>query len=151
MWTDLTTAVSDPPRTQQRAPRSAPAVSELGAAYWEHAARGVFAIQSCADCGAAIFPPKPVCPVCWSGTLQWREATGLGHVESFSVIHRPPSEAFAADVPYVVALVRLSEGPRMMTNIVDCDPETVSIDMPVRVVFGEYAGHALPQFAPVAS
>jgi uncharacterized protein len=66
-------------------------------------------------------------------------------------VHRAPNESFAAEVPYVVALVRLDEGPRMMTNIVGCAPGEVQIDMRVRAVFTDYGTFVLPQFEPDAS
>jgi uncharacterized OB-fold protein len=131
--------------------REAPAYSELAAPYWEAAAEGRMVIQGCVDCGAAIFPPRPLCPACWSSAVEWRDASGRASVESFSVVHRAPNESFVAEVPYVVALVRLDEGPRLMTNVIGCDPDDVRIDMRVRVVYTEYTDFVLPQFEPEAS
>jgi uncharacterized protein len=138
---------------QQSAPasREPPSYSELAAPYWQAAAEERMVIQACGDCGAAIFPPRPLCPGCWSSAVEWRDASGLACVESFSVVHRAPNESFAAEVPYVVALVRLDEGPRMMTNIVGCAPGEVQIDMRVRAVFTDYGTFVLPQFEPDAS
>jgi uncharacterized protein len=131
--------------------REPPSYSELAAPYWEAAAQGQMVIHHCGDCDANIFPPRPLCPSCWSESVSWREASGRGRIESFSVVHRAPNETFAAEVPYVVALVLLEEGPRLMTNIVGCDPDSVAIDMPVRVVFTQYDGFVLPQFEPDAA
>lgn len=133
------------------ATRRPPSYSELAAPYWDAAAEGRMVIQHCDACDAAIFPPRPLCPTCWSTEISWREATGRARVESFSVVHRAPNETFAAEVPYVVALVLLDEGPRMMTNVVGCDPENVAIDMRVRAVFTQYDGFVLPQFEPEAA
>lgn len=131
--------------------RQPPSYSELAAPYWEAAAEGRLVIQHCDECDQAIFPPRPLCPGCWSSSVHWRNASGRARIESFSVIHRAPNETFAADVPYVVALVLLDEGPRLMTNIVGCDPDDVAIDMPVRAVFTQYDGFVLPQFEPEAA
>ena len=139
------TTVRQPSTSASREP---PSHSELAAPYWEGAALGRLMIQHCDDCDTAIFPPKPLCPKCWSASVAWREASGQARIESFSVVYRAPNETFAPEVPYVVALVLLDEGPRMMTNIVDCPPEQVEIDMRVRAVFTQYEGFVLPQFEP---
>ncbi|HVW90543.1 MAG TPA: Zn-ribbon domain-containing OB-fold protein [Gaiellaceae bacterium] len=128
--------------------RRPPSYSELAKPYWDAAAEGRMVIQHCDACDGAIFPPRPLCPACWSDSVSWREVSGRARVESFSVVHRAPNETFAADVPYVVALVLLDEGPRMMTNIVGCDPDDVAIDMRVRAVYTQYDGFVLPQFEP---
>lgn len=138
------TQVEGPPSTT----RQPPARSELAAPYWDAAAKGQLVIQCCDECEAAIFPPRPLCPQCWSQALRWQDASGRASIESFSVVHRAPNETFAAEVPYVVALVRLDEGPRLMTNIVGCEPDDVAVDMRVRVVFTQYDGFVLPQFKP---
>jgi uncharacterized OB-fold protein len=139
------TAIRQPGTEVSREP---PSRSELAAPYWEGAAEGRMMIQHCDDCEAAIFPPRPLCPKCWSESVSWREASGQARIESFSIVHRAPNETFAPEVPYVVALVLLDEGPRMMTNIVGCPPEDVAIDMRVRAVFTQYDGFVLPQFEP---
>jgi hypothetical protein len=75
----------------------------------------------------------------------------MGTVYSFTVNHRAPHPGFIGMTPFVTAIVALAEGPRMMTNIVDCDPETVAINMPVEVTFDDVTGDVtLPMFRPVA-
>jgi uncharacterized OB-fold protein len=130
------------------ATRQPPSYSELAAPYWEAAAQGRLVVQHCDDCDHAIFPPRPLCPACWSANVRWRDASGRARIESFSVVHRAPNETFAPEVPYVVALVLLDEGTRMMTNIVGVEPDAVAIDMRVRAVFTQYDGFVLPQFEP---
>ena len=84
-----------------------------------------------------------------SQDLSWDEARGTGTVYSFTVVEISPSPAFAGDVPYVVALVKLEEGVQMVSRIVGCEPGVVTIDMPVQVVFGQLDDQiALPQFRP---
>lgn len=92
--------------------------------------------------------PRYLCPHCWSTDLDWVQASGRGTVHSFTVIRRAPAQAFASRVPYVVALVDLEEGPRMMSNIVgDGALDTRSGDA-VTVCFEDRGdGAMLPQFA----
>lgn len=119
------------------------------AAYWEAASKGRLIIQKCGDCGHFQFFPRGVCSHCLSSTLDWKEASGRGKVHTFTISHRAPHPGFANKLPFVLAMVELEEGVRMMTNIVDCDPNTVRIDMPVKVVFEKLTDEiALPQFTP---
>jgi uncharacterized protein len=74
-------------------------------------------------------------------------ASGRGKVLSFTVVRRPVSPAFAQEIPYIVALVTLEEGPQMMTNIVGCAPEDVTIGMPVEVIFEDWTDTiSIPKF-----
>lgn len=100
--------------------------------FWEALAEGRFELQRCTACGRHVFYPRLVCPHCGGGPLEWVSASGRGTVHSFTVVHRAPP-AFAAEVPYVVALVDLEEGPRMMTRLLGAEPAEVHIGMPVQV------------------
>lgn len=81
--------------------------------------------------------------------MTWEDASGRGEVYSFSINYRAPHPGFAEDTPFVLALVTLAEGPRMMTNIVDCDPEAVRIGMAVTVTFDDITEDVtLPKFQP---
>jgi uncharacterized OB-fold protein len=116
------------------------------APFWHGAAAGKLLFQVCGACGHAQFPPRPVCLNCRGTALDWRESAGRGSVFSFTVVHRAPLDSFRVDVPYVVALIDLEEGPRMMMNIRRCAPEQVRIGAPVITFFESYAeGVALPQ------
>jgi hypothetical protein len=85
-----------------------------------------------------------------SDQVVWVKASGHATVLSYTIVYRPVTQAFAADVPYVVALVTLDEGPQMMTNIVGCPPEQVKIGMPVQVTFDDWTEEiAVPKFKPV--
>ncbi len=118
------------------------------APYWEGVALGELRYQECLDCHQAIFFPRSVCPNCLSQKLEWRKSAGRGEVYAFTVVHRPPS-AFVERVPYVVALVNLEEGFRVMTNVVECPVEQVRVGMKVQVVFGQgVEGQPLPYFRP---
>ena len=121
----------------------------MSAEYWAACRRHELLVQRCRDCGTHQFYPRILCTACPGRLLDWVRASGRGTVRSFTVVHRPLSEAFAADVPYVVALVALAEGPTMMTHVVGCDAEAVRIGLPVEVVFDNRPdGVTLPMFRP---
>ena len=126
-----------------------PAVTPETAPYWDGARTGKLLLQRCVGCRAVRFYPRRACPSCWSEDAEWIEASGQGRVHSFTVIHRPPAPAFASRVPYVVALVDLAEGPRMMANIVGAGAIDVAIDDPVTVTFESRGDVTLPQFERV--
>jgi uncharacterized OB-fold protein len=117
--------------------------------YWEGCKRHELKIQKCADCGNLQFYPRVICAKCFSDHVEWVKTSGRGTVLSYTVIYRPVSEAFAADVPYVLALVTLAEGPNMLTNIVGCPPEKVVIGMPVEVTFEDWTDEiSIAKFRP---
>ena len=91
--------------------------------------------------------PRFLCPACWSDDLEWIDAGGGGSVHSFTIVRRAPLAAFAAHVPYVLALIDLDEGPRMVANICGADALQVRIGDRVRVAFEEREGGGkVPQF-----
>lgn len=117
--------------------------------WWEGCRSGRLLIQRCSDCGAHQFYPRAGCTSCSGGSLEWVDAAGVGTVTTFTICRVPVAEAYAGDLPYVVALVLLEEGPTMMSNIVECDPETVRTGMLVEVVFEPRSEDiSLPQFRP---
>ncbi|MCP3985885.1 MAG: hypothetical protein GY723_16000, partial [bacterium] len=107
-----------------------PEPDALRAPFWEACRRGVLEVSGCEACGYLFLPPGPCCPECWSPRLESREVSGRGRVESFVIYRRTYHPGMPA--PYVVALVELEEGPRLISNIVGCAPEEVAIDMPLR-------------------
>ena len=118
--------------------------------FWSATLEGRLRLQQCRDCGEYIFYPRLVCPHCLSDALEWRDCSGRGVVYSYTVVERAPA-AFAEDAPYVVALVELAEGPRMMSWIRLEDVDAVSIGMPVTVDFERVSDEAaLPVFRPLA-
>jgi len=126
-----------------------PQPTPLSAPHWEGCRRGELRAQRCRACGTWVFIPQPACRACLSEDLEWAVSSGRGTVYSFSVVHRPPQPAFEA--PYVVAIVELDEGWSMLTNLVDCAPDAVAIDMPVEVVFRPMSEEiTLPCFRPRA-
>jgi uncharacterized protein len=127
-----------------------PAVTHETAPYWEGARRHELRIQRCDACGAHQFYPRMYCSNCSSDRVGWVKVSGRARVTTFTIVRRPVSPAFAEDVPYVVALVTLEEGPTMMTNIVGCPPERVEIGMPLLVTFEDWTEEiSIPKFKPV--
>ena len=110
--------------------------------YWEAAAQGKLLLKHCAACDAYHFYPRALCPFCFSDKAEWREAAGTGVIYSFSVMRR-------AEVPYAIAYVTLDEGPTMMSNVVDCDLDTIRIGQRVRLAFKPAEnGQPVPMFTP---
>ncbi len=119
--------------------------------FWEATARGELVVQWCPHCERAQFHPGPLCRTC-GGEPEWKTCTGRGTVYTYSIVRQSHSRPFRDLVPYVVAMIDLDEGVRMMTNIVDCPVDEVRIGMPVEVVFAEAVDDiALPFWRPVRS
>jgi uncharacterized OB-fold protein len=114
--------------------------------FWEACRRGVLEVSSCRDCEHLFLPPGPRCPRCWSSRLAPRVVSGEGVVYSFVIYRRTYHPGLPA--PYVVALIELREGPRLVSNVVGCALEDVRIGMPVQVRFDEVGEFVLPRFEP---
>lgn len=118
--------------------------------FWDGTRDGKLMLPWCEDCGKPHFYPRSICPFCLSANLDWRQATGRGTLHTYVINHRA---AKGYEAPYVIAVVELDEGPRMMTNIVTDappTPEMLTIDMPVAVTFDAVTDDiTLPRFTPV--
>ncbi len=125
---------------------TAPRENADNSAYWAGARSDTFLLRCCGDCGAAHFPPRVLCPTCWSEHLSWIAASGQGVVYSYTILHRAPLPEFAQRVPYVVALIDLPEGVRVMANIVGPAAAAVAIGERVEVCFETRGSGKLPQF-----
>ena len=131
--------------------RPLPRTDEESRGHWEALVRHELCLQRCGGCGRLRFPPRAVCPVCLASAVRWQRASGRGVVYSFTVTHQNQAPGFRERLPYVLALVELEEGVRLMTNLVDCPPDTVRIGMPVEVVFEDVTPEVtLPLFRPVS-
>lgn len=131
-------------------PRPTPEVTPETEPFWSGAADGKFLLCECRDCGLVYHYPRKVCPDCLSGDIAWREAEGTGELYSFTVAEKMggwPEET----LPLVYAYVELEEGPRVITNVVDCDPATLTVGQRVEVEFVPTADDsvAIPVFTPV--
>ena len=115
--------------------------------FWAAVDRGELVRPVCNDCGRSFFVPQFACPYCQSTRWAYEPSSGRGRVYSHTTVHRPPTPAF--DAPYVLADVDVEEGWHLLTWIVHCEPDHVSINMPVSVRFVTGPdGHRLPAFAP---
>jgi hypothetical protein len=119
-------------------------------AYVAGCREGKLLLQRCDSCGQWQFYPRRYCRHCHASTLRFHEVSGRGVVHSFTIVRRAPTAAFADRVPYAVAVIELAEGPRMMSNVIDCAPEEVAIGLEVELAFGPAAdgGEPLPYFRP---
>ena len=127
-------------------PRPAPRPDPESAPYWAATVEGRLVVQRCTSCGHHQLYARAHCLVC-RADVEWVDASGDGVVYSFTVIRQNMSRSFRHLLPYVVALVDLAEGPRLMTNIVGCPPEDVRIGSKVRVRFEPVSDEAaLPCF-----
>src|SRR5271156_6440397 len=106
-------------------------------------------IVKCDECGVSSFPLREFCSNCLSSRSHWIEASGLGEIFSFNVMHQVYHPGFAAEVPYAVVIIKLAEGVKMVSNLVGVPARAIRIGMPVRVVFEDLTDEVtLPKFAP---
>jgi uncharacterized OB-fold protein len=118
-------------------------------AYWDGARDHKLMIQRCAACGEAYFYPRPFCPSCWSQDVAWEQASGDATLYTWSIVHVNDLPPFNERVPYVAAIVDLAEGPRMMTNVVDCAFDELKVGMALRVAFRRMTDEiTVPVFVP---
>jgi uncharacterized OB-fold protein len=129
-------------------PRPTPEVTPETERFWTGAAEGEFLLSSCDECGLEFFYPRALCPDCF-GSTSWTPAEGTGTVYTYTVAEKvagwPEDE-----LPLVSAYVELTEGPRVLSNLVNVSPEDVSVGMPVTVTFIPAADGdiAIPVFEP---
>ena len=128
-----------------------PRIDEESRGYWEALARHQLYFQRCRDCGTKRFYPRALCPACLSSATEWVRASGRGAVYSFTVTYQNQAPGFREELPYVLAIVELDEGVRMMTNVVGCAPDAVRVGLPVQVVFEDVTAEiTLPKFRPAS-
>ena len=132
-----------------------PEITPVTQPFWEATANGKLVMQRCCDCRSWVWCPRPACVECGSEKLEWTPVSGQGHVFAFTVIRELVGHAlrgFENDIPYVVAWIDLTEGPRLCSNIVGCPIHKVEIGMAVEVVFEKVGPKIfLPKFKPRSS
>jgi hypothetical protein len=132
---------------QKTLPAPPPQINVETKTFWDATAEGKLMLPRCNACDVVIWYPRLFCPECGSTDIGWLEASGKGTVYSYTINRRGQGDY--RDLAYVVAYVELEEGPRVLTNIVDCDVEQVSVGQAVQVVFHPTSnGAALPRFRP---
>jgi uncharacterized OB-fold protein len=118
-------------------------------AFWKGCREHELRFQRCEHCGHVRWPPSTICPVCHSDGADWMVSSGRGKVFTFVVYHQAYHPAFEGNLPYVVAIVELEEGPHLLTNIVGCPPDAVRCDMAVEVIWDDVTeAFSLPKFQP---
>jgi uncharacterized OB-fold protein len=127
-----------------------PRIDEENRWFFEACARRELVLQRCAACGTLRYYPRALCPKCLSAKTEYQRTSGRGRVYTFTVTYQNQAPGFRDELPYVMAYVQLDEGPRILTNIVQTDPQTVKIGMPVEVVFEDFdEGLAIAKFQRV--
>ncbi len=141
---DATTDGDPPART-----RFEPPMSPAGEPFWAASRERRLVLPWCTICEQPHWFPREVCPHCWRPDIEWRPSEGRGRVYAASVMPKPAMPMLASRVPYVVALVDLADGVRMMTNIVDVKPASVIVGMAVAIGWEPLSdGRHLPIFSP---
>jgi len=119
--------------------------------YWDGLREGKLMLPRCQECGHVFFYPRVLCPRCASRAITWIQASGRGRLHAFGIGHQSFNRAYTVRPPYVLAMIELEEGPRMLSNLVNVepDPQAVTCDMPVEVVFETLTDEVtLPLFQP---
>jgi uncharacterized OB-fold protein len=127
-----------------------PVVTAAMRAFFEAAREHRLVVQRCVKCGTLRFPAREVCSDCLSFGSDWVEVSGRGEVFSFAVMHQVYHPGFADEVPYAIVVVKLAEGPKMVSNLVGVAPSDIRIGMRVRAVFDDITTDVtLPKFAAI--
>jgi uncharacterized OB-fold protein len=115
--------------------------------FWDYCKQHELRVQKCLSCGKLYYPPNSLCPHCLNEGSEWVKLSGKGKVYSFVIVRRQYHPALT--VPYTLAIIELEEGIRMMSNVIECKPEDVKMEMPVEVVFEDASPEiSMPKFKP---
>jgi uncharacterized protein len=126
-----------------------PTIEDDSRPFWDAAHEERFLIRHCQACGEYSHYPRTFCPTCWSEDVEWFEASGRGTLYTWSTVFMNDLPPFNERLPYIAAVVDLDEGPRVMTNMVDCDGASLSIGMKVRAVYRPISDDVtVPVFIP---
>ena len=112
--------------------------------FWEGCHAGVLRYQCCGNCGPVPLIPRAVCSHCHTLALEWKDASGHGTILSYTNVYRAPTQAFRADVPYVIAIIDMDEGFRLMVNVRGGPGPHVQIGAAVRVDFEQRGEVTVP-------
>lgn len=122
--------------------------------FWDGLREGKLMLPKCGDCSRVFFYPRIVCPQCQSRNVGWIQGTGRGKLYSFEIAYQTISKAFKVKPPYVLAMVELDEGARMLSNLINVepDPKKIRCDMPVEIVYQKLTDEVtLPLFQPAGA
>jgi uncharacterized OB-fold protein len=130
--------------------RPLPTPTDTSLPFFEGAREGRLVLQRCPRDGF-FFYPRSRCPSCLADDWQWETVSGRGSIHAFTVDRIGHDPALASQVPFVIAIIELDEGPRMTANIVDCEVDAVRVGMPVEASFENIDDVTLVRFRPVAA
>lgn len=138
--------------TQQKPLKPLPTPSKENEPFWQGLKQRELRIQRCKSCGYYRWLPKAACPNCLSEDFEWVKGSGEGTVWTYTLVQRV-APAFQDDVPLIAAAIELKERPLrclVLSNVTNCKPEDIRIEMPVRVVFEDVPGEdfTLYKFVP---
>jgi uncharacterized OB-fold protein len=137
--------------TEQSKPLPRPISPELTRPFWDAAKRHELVLPRCKICDYLFFYPRSECPRCLSNQLEWMRVSGRGRLHTYTIVNQPANAAFRDDTPYVYAVVQLDEGPRMVSNVVQCAVDAISVDMPLEAVFDDVTPEwTLVKFKPAS-
>lgn len=126
--------------------------TQLDEQFWEQCAKQRLCFQCCKRCGTWRHLPRVLCAQCDSPEWEWRESSGRARLYSWTVTHQAMLPQFASEVPYVVAVVELEEGPRMVSRLRDVDAASLRLGLPLEVMFVRLNDRvSLPYFRPAAA
>ena len=132
--------------------RPLPVPDEASQPWFDAAREGRLLLQRCNTCGAYRYPLWPRCNACWETTWSWTDASGRGTLFSWGRIHRVYDPSMQDEVPYLIAIVELAEGPRLQTRLVGTEPPAPPLrcDMNLELAFETFGGDVpVPVFRPV--
>ena len=117
--------------------------------FWDGAKQRRLVLQKCSDCANVWYPIGPACPACFSMKFEWSEMSGRGELHNYVVYHKAWTPWLEKQVPYAVIQVELEEGPRLTTNLLECDIAHIKIGMPVEATYQDITEEiTLVQFRP---
>lgn len=132
--------------------RPLPTITEDNAQFWRSTKAHAMELQRCDRCSRFWYYPGPVCHYCGSTDFTWTPVSGRGTIYSYTVLERAKGNPFEGDVPITIVLVRLEEGPVMMSNLFDYTPEQLRADAPVEVAYEDVNDEVtLPVFHPATA
>lgn len=126
-----------------------PVATPTSQPFWDGTQAGELRLQRCTDCNQHFLYPRPSCPHCGSRKTEWVRSGGRGRLYSYVISHLA-APGWQGETPYVIAVVQLDEGPRMLSNLVGvpADPAALVLDMPLEVTFQSRGDKTLPLFKP---
>jgi len=137
--------------TEYRKPLPRPVNRELTRPFWDGARRRELMMPRCKRCDNLFWYPRRECPRCLAADVEWVRVSGKGRLHSFTVVRQPADAPFNTDVPYAYAVVQLDEGPRIVSNVVQCPVEKLRVDMPLVAVFEDVTPEwTLVKFRPAS-